>query len=93
MVVKGDNWFISPKIYISILLTNGPGSLSVQGLAGSNIVFSLQGAPTRKYLVQWSTNLTTWSNLLTLSNATGTATFTNAVASESRRFFRTMLVP
>ncbi len=89
----GDNWLIAPKITVAVQLTNGPGVFKSPRFNGSNFLSDLVGAPTRNYTIQWSTNLSTWNDLLTLSNTTGTLTFTNATASNTAYFYRTKLLP
>jgi len=93
VVVLGDNWFIGPKMLVSIQTTNGQGVFQTPGFAGTNFVCALAGAAGRNYKVQQSTNLLNWSDLVTLSNATGTVTFTNATAAVGAQFYRTVLLP
>jgi len=89
--VLGNDWLIGPKTYISIQTTNGNGVFQQSKLSGTNLVCNLAGAAGRVYQVQVSTNLLTWSNLLTVSNATGTVTFTNATSNVGSQFYRTVL--
>ncbi|MDR3456657.1 MAG: immunoglobulin domain-containing protein [Verrucomicrobiae bacterium] len=91
--VRGNNWFIGQKIYISIQTTNGQGVFQAPKFLGTNFVCDLTGAAGRSYEVQQSTNLENWSDLVTLSNTTGSVTFTNPPAASSPRFYRTVLVP
>ncbi len=88
-----DNWFIGPKTYVSIQTTNGQGVLSKPKFIGTNLTCDIVGAVGRNYLVQCSTNLTGWSDLTTLSNITGTVSFTNAPGTDRSRFYRTVLLP
>lgn len=91
--VRGNLWFISDKIYVSIQTTNGRGVLQKPKLVGGNLTCDVVGAIGRNYMVQCSTNLSNWLDLMTLSNATGTVTFTNALGANSVRFYRTVLLP
>ncbi len=91
-VVIGNNWLISPKLSLSIQFTNGPGILRAPRWSGGNFLCDLEGVASLNYQVQWSTNLSAWNTLCTLSNATGTVTFTNSLAPEGRRFYRALLL-
>lgn len=93
MDVRGSLWFIGTKIYISIQTTNGQGVLQKPKFIGTNLTCDIVGAVGRNYLVQCSTNLTSWSDLNTLSNVTGTVSFTNAPGTDRSRFYRTVLLP
>ena len=78
---------------LSIQRTNGPGVLRSPRINGSTFVCDLLGAAGRSYAIQWSSNLSSWNDLRTLSNLTGMATFNNAPASAGTRFYRAMLLP
>jgi hypothetical protein len=90
--IFGDNWLTTPRISLSIQVTNGPGVLRSPRMCGTDFVCDLEGAASRSYTIQWSADLSTWNDLRTLSNATGTVTFTNALPPEARRFYRTVLM-
>ena len=92
MIIYGNLWTVSSKITLSIQTTNGSGVFQNPRFAGSNFVSDLVGAANRNYQVQQSSNLLTWTGLITLSNLSGTVTFTNPPAS-SPIFYRTVLVP
>jgi hypothetical protein len=92
-VLYGNNWMIAPIITLSIQTTNGQGVFQKPKFAGTNFICDLVGATGRNYQVQWSTNLTGWNNLTTLTNLTGTVTFTNPSASTGSQFYRTVLLP
>lgn len=92
-VVLGNNWLTGPKISLSIQFTNGPGVLRYPRVSDTNFLCDLQGVVSLTYAIQWSTNLSAWNSLCTLSNATGTITFTNGLAPEGRRFYRALLSP
>ncbi|MBW8865439.1 MAG: hypothetical protein JF609_11080 [Verrucomicrobia bacterium] len=91
--IRGSAWFIGPKIYVSIQTTNGQGVFQAPKISGTNFICNLTGAAGRNYKVQTSTNLTSWADLTTLSNANGTVTFTNAPDPGGPRFYRTVLLP
>jgi hypothetical protein len=91
--IFGNDWEVSPKIYLSVQTTNGPGVFQNPRMSGASFISTLLGAPTRNYDIQWSTNLTTWNDLVTLSNVTGTVTFTNSSPSAGAQFYRTVLLP
>lgn len=91
--VRGSLSFIGAKIYVSIQTTNGSGVLQKPKLIGTNLTCDIVGAVSRNYLVQCSTNLTAWTDLTTLSNVTGTVTFTNVLGTDRSRFYRTVLLP
>lgn len=91
--VRGSQWFISQKIYVSIQTANGQGVFQKPKISGTNFICDIVGAVGRNYKVQWSTNLTGWNDLTTLSNVTGTVTFTNMPGTGLSRFYRTVLLP
>jgi len=91
--VRGNNWLIGLKFSISIQTTNGQGVFQKPQFLGTNFVCDLVGAATRNYKVQWSTNLFTWNDLVTLSNTTGKVTFTNSLSASGGQFYRTVLLP
>lgn len=93
VVIYGNIWGLSSKVTLSVQTTNGQGVFQQPSLFGTNFICSLLGAASRNYQVQWSTNLTSWNNLTTLSNITGIVTFTNPVASTGMQFYRTFLLP
>jgi hypothetical protein len=91
--VRGNSWLIGPKIYVSVQATNGQGILQRPKFSNTNLVCDLLGAAGRNYKVQFSTNLLTWADLTTVSNVTGTVTFTNAAPQIGAQFYRTVLMP
>jgi hypothetical protein len=93
VAVFGNNWFIGAKTSVSVQLVNGQGVFQSPRLSNSNFVCDLVGAPTRNYAIESSTNLYSWSSLLTLSNITGTVTFSNSLDTASYKFFRARLLP
>jgi len=92
LIIYGNEWVVSPKITLSVQTTDGQGMFQKPTFAGTNFVCNLAGAAGRNYQVQWSTNLTSWNNLVTLSNLTGTVTFTNPASATGAQFYRTVLV-
>lgn len=84
---------ISWKMYFSIQTSNGPGVFRIPRLLGSDFICDLEGVASRSYGIQWSSNLSTWSNLLTLTNTTGVASFTNSTGASAGRFYRAVLLP
>ena len=93
LVVLGNNWIVGPKTTLSIQLTNGPGVFRSPRNNSSGFVCDLLGVAGRNYAIQWSSNLSSWNDLKTVSNATGTAAFTNAPAPAGTRYYRARLVP
>jgi hypothetical protein len=59
---------------------------------GTNFVSDFAGIIGRKYTLQWSSNLIDWNTFLTLSNSSGTMSFTNS-SGGTARFYRSMLLP
>jgi hypothetical protein len=92
VVVYGNQWLVGPKTLISVQLTNGQGLLQNPRVTGTSFVCDLIGAHGRNYTVQWSTNLATWADLLTVTNTTGATTFTNPVPARTA-FYRSRLLP
>ena len=93
VVVTGSYCFVDLKTTLSLQLANGPGVLVSPRTSGSQFVCDLLGAAGRHYAIQWSSNLSSWEDLQTLSNATGTVTFTNAIAPSCTRYCRARLLP
>lgn len=92
-IIYGNDWEVSPRIYISIQTSNGPGVFQNPSYNGTNFICTLLGAQGRNYQLQGSTNLVNWVNLETLANVTGTITFTNSSNLGDMQFYRTMLLP
>lgn len=90
--VLGHDCFIGGKNYLSLQLVSGHGLLQNPRLNGTDFICDLTGAETRKYQVQWSSNLASWTDLQIVTNLTGTVTFTNAIPSADPAFFRTRLL-
>jgi hypothetical protein len=91
--VFGSQWIVNPQIKLSIQLSNGPGLFQSPRFDNTNFVSDLLGVAGRQYAIEWSADLITWNSFTTLSNATGTATFTNAPAPDGTRFYRARLLP
>lgn len=92
-IIYGNDWEVSPRIYISIQTSNGPGVFQNPSFNGTNFICTLLGAQGRSYQLQGSTNLVNWVNLQTLANVTGTVIFTNSSTLGGVQFYRTMLLP
>jgi hypothetical protein len=76
--------------------TNAPPQLSnAQKIAGAAFSFTLAGTPSATYIVQVSTNLTTWAPLVTNAlPTTGLLTITDPqAASFTRRYYRALRAP
>ena len=86
-----DNWYISHKTYLSLQTTNGQGVLKNFRRNATNIIYELNGAATRTYTVQWSTNLQTWQDAMTVTNLTGVISITNQIDQSRSKYFRTIL--
>ena len=90
--VLGNNWIIGSKTTLSVQTSNGTGIFVSPRSDGSNFIADLQGMVGRTYNIQWSSNLSDWTTLQTVSNATGTITFTNTPV-DPTRFYRALLLP
>jgi hypothetical protein len=77
---------------LSIQLANQPGIFDSPRLDDTNFVCDLLGVSTRKYRIEWSPDLSSWNNLATVTNLTGSVTFTNS-AGDAARFYRALLLP
>jgi len=66
--------------------------LSIAQVIGGRLSFTLVSDPGAQFEIQATTNLTTgadsWTSIRTFTNATGTGSFTEAVASPGQRFYR-----
>jgi hypothetical protein len=88
--VLGDNWFISPKTYLSVI-SNTSGTQCVlrsPRTSGTNFICDLEGAPGKWYSILVSTNLSTWDWVASVSNGTGIVTITNALGSSASVYYR-----
>jgi hypothetical protein len=61
-------------------------------LSGGQFTFNSVGARGSVQEIQASTNLVDWTVLGTLTNSTGTATYTDSATNLVRRFYRAKLV-
>jgi hypothetical protein len=93
VAVLGNNWFVGPKTVLSIQITNGYGVFQCPRLKGANLVCDLLGAAGRNHIIQWSTNLSDWNDSITLTNVSGTITFSNTPALGGAQFYRARLRP
>jgi hypothetical protein len=93
VLVVGNRSIIEPRITLTVQVVNGPGVFRSPRLQDTTFVSDLLGATTRRYVIQRSTNLLSWQDLLTVSNATGTVTFTNSFATDGQQFYRARLLP
>jgi len=67
-----------------------PASLS-GAISGGYFQLTVNGQPNALYVIQASTNLTSWVSLSTTSSATGTFTFTDTTTpAPQQRFYRTL---
>jgi hypothetical protein len=55
------------------------------------VQLQLTGEPGWSYRLEVSTDLKTWTNLDTLTNASGILSYTNAAASDGSRFYRVVV--
>lgn len=85
--------FVNDKFTLSVYTTNGYGVLRSPRRIGSQFVCDLEGIATRNYAILWSTNLSYWMELLTVSNITGTATFTAPTEGPTECYYRAKLLP
>jgi hypothetical protein len=90
--VLGNNWFISPKTFVSVQVSNGPGRFQNPRRNGSNFVADLVGVAGRRYQIQSSLNFQTWSDVATLTNTSGVAVFSTSTPG-SAAFYRAVLLP
>jgi len=68
--------------------------LTNQHLSGGTFTFTLNGnPPAHNYLIQQSTSLPDWSNVLTFSNILGPVSFTETNADVFFKVFRAKIVP
>jgi hypothetical protein len=79
-----------------IISTNAPPQLSSpQRLPGGGFSFTLAGTPMTPYIIQFSTNLNSWLNLMTNTlPASGLSSITDSQAAAfSRRYYRATTIP
>jgi hypothetical protein len=93
VMVLGNNWFITPKIAMSVQLSNGPGLFENPRNDGSGFISELIGVAGRAYRIQVSSNLETWTDLLTLTNVSGSVTLSNSLPNATTRFYRAFVIP
>jgi len=67
---------------------------SVERLSESAVRLTLAGNPGARYVLEASSNLTSWSSLVTLTNVAGTVEYTDVAATQpSNLFYRAYIVP
>jgi hypothetical protein len=88
-----NNWVVSPRIAIRVQTQNGAGIFQTPRQSGSKFQADFVGAAGRNYMVECSTNLLNWTNLITLTNTTGTLVFSNNIPPEGNLFYRSRLLP
>ncbi len=88
-----DSWAISPKISVSVQTQSGAGVFQSPRQSGNQFQADFIGAAGRNYMVECSTNLVNWINLLTLTNTTGTLVFSNSIPPDGNLFYRSRLLP
>ncbi len=77
----------------TVQVTNPPCTLGVIKHAG-NVELSLRGTLGVDFVVHVSTNLTNWSELMTITNTNGTSTFSDPAATDKgNRFYRASSPP
>ena len=91
-IVPGGSSLITPKISLSVAL-NGTGTFQSPRFDGTNFISDFVGAEGRRYAIEWSTNLSSWADLLTVTNNTGTITISNLMTFPGGCFYRTRLLP
>jgi len=93
MVVFGRNWIVSPRLNISVQSENGAGMFQSPRQSGDQFLSDFVGAAGRNYIVECSTNLVNWTNLVTLTNTTGSLVFSNNMTADGNLFYRSRLLP
>jgi len=77
------------NIVLKLQVIGASATLGIpQLLAGGNVQFMLAGAPGRNYRVQFSPDLSLWTNLITVTNINGTVILQDPAAGQMLRFYR-----
>lgn len=84
---------ISQKYYLNLQTLNGQGVLRSPRMTDSDFVCDLEGVASRRYMIECSTNFQDWVDVLTVTNRTGIATFTNPASGSAAQFYRARLLP
>ena len=67
---------------------------SVERLSESAVRLTLAGNPGARYVIEASSNLSSWASLVTLTNLAGTVEYTDLTANQpSTLFYRAYVVP
>ena len=96
LVVNDPAWLFYPMRFyraaqVNTATTTGSGIGNVQLQPGNQIVFGYTSTPGRSYVMQSSTNLTTWVNVTTNVAGGTLLNFTNLIApGVNKQFFRIM---
>jgi len=93
MMVFANNWLASPRVTVGVQTENGEGIFKSPRESESQFQADFVGAAGRDYLVECSSNLVNWTDLLTLTNTTGTLVFSNSIPPEGNLFYRSRLLP
>jgi len=82
-VVLGDGTVLPPVTSISSPLVRSNGQFA----------FKVRNSASSSFVIQASTNLVDWTNLLTVTNAIGVFPFTDTATNFDRRFYRALQLP
>ena len=69
------------------------GNLAVQRLGGQALRVNLRSPNGLRYVIQQSSDLSLWSDVVTITNAQGTFSLTNTFTGNSSTFYRAVLKP
>jgi hypothetical protein len=89
VVVLGNDRFIGRKTTVSI---QQPTGFTSTELNGNSFIAELPGLIGRNYAIDRSSDFSSWTNVVILSNSTGVISFTNS-PTEPHQFFRARLLP
>jgi hypothetical protein len=85
LAIAGDSFVAAFPPYSATLLTFAPAAAQLRLLsaAGGQFAFQIQGQPSVPYVIQTSTNLTTWISVSTNTLSGSTLNLTNSMAPNS----------
>jgi hypothetical protein len=93
LVTNVAGTLVSSNALLTLLAGQSPHFDLISILPDQRVQLTLSGEPGNNYVLEISSNLLDWTNLVTLSNAAGTVEFIDDPATNAQRNYRARLAP
>jgi hypothetical protein len=93
LVTNVAGTMVSSNALLTLLSGQSPHFDLISILPDQRVQLTLSGEPGNNYVLEISSNLLDWTNLVTLSNAAGTVEFIDDPATNAQRNYRARLAP